>query len=136
MNKEKQGFSAFLLHFLERLNSDKTIEAKITESLTDICKYYGFKIVGFASLLVESDSKEERREYINIMQENTDLLLQLISDILDLSKIEAGTLEFTMDHLNVKSFCEDIMRNYDIKGGQGSTRSTCFQPSRLLHLYR
>ena len=39
MNKEKQGFSAFLLHFLERLNSDKTIEAKITESLTDICKY-------------------------------------------------------------------------------------------------
>ena len=42
MNKEKQGFSAFLLHFLERLNSDKTIEAKITESLTDICKYYGF----------------------------------------------------------------------------------------------
>ena len=75
----------------------------------------GLKIVGFASLLVESDSKEERREYINIMQENTDLLLQLISDILDLSKIEAGTLEFTMDHLNVKSFCEDIMRNYDIK---------------------
>ena len=73
----------------------------------------GLKIVGFASLLVESDSKEERREYINIMQENTDLLLQLISDILDLSKIEAGTLEFTMDHLNVKSFCEDIMRNYD-----------------------
>lgn len=72
-------------------------------------------IVGFASLLVESDSKEERREYITIMQENTDLLLQLISDILDLSKIEAGTLEFTMDHLNVKSFCEDIMRNYDIK---------------------
>ena len=37
------------------------------------------------------------------------------SDILDLSKIEAGTLDFTMDHLDIKSFCEDIMRNYDIK---------------------
>lgn len=72
-------------------------------------------IVGFASLLVDSDNKEERQEYIAIMQENTELLLQLISDILDLSKIEAGTLEFTMDYLNVKSFCEDIMRNYDIK---------------------
>lgn len=72
-------------------------------------------IVGFASLLVESDDKEERQEYVNIMQENTDLLLQLISDILDLSKIEAGTLDFTMDHLDIKSFCEDIMRNYDIK---------------------
>lgn len=72
-------------------------------------------IVGFASLLVESDSKEEHQEYITIMQENTDLLLQLISDILDLSKIEAGTLDFTMDHLNVKYFCEDIIRNYNIK---------------------
>ena len=72
-------------------------------------------IVGFASLLVESDDKEERQEYVNIMHENTDLLLQLISDILDLSKIEAGTLDFTMDHLDIKSFCEDIMRNYDIK---------------------
>lgn len=72
-------------------------------------------IVGFASLLVESNSKEERQEYISIMQENTELLLQLISDILDLSKIEAGTLDFCMDHLEIKSFCEDIIRNYDIK---------------------
>ena len=72
-------------------------------------------IVGFASLLVESDDKKERQDYVDIMQENTELLLQLISDILDLSKIEAGTLDFTMDHMDIKSFCEDIMRNYDIK---------------------
>ena len=72
-------------------------------------------IVGFASLLVESEDKEERQEYIEIMQENTELLLQLISDILDLSKIEAGTLDYNMDYLNVRDFCEDIMRIYDIK---------------------
>ena len=72
-------------------------------------------IVGFASLLIESDDKKERQDYVDIMQENTELLLQLISDILDLSKIEAGPLDFTMDHLDIKSFCEDIMRNYDIK---------------------
>ena len=72
-------------------------------------------IVGFASLLIESDDKKERQDYVDIMQENTELLLQLISDILDLSKIEAGTLDFTMDHLDIKSFCEDIMRIYDIK---------------------
>ena len=72
-------------------------------------------IVGFASLLIESDDKKERQDYVDIMQENTELLLQLISDILDLSKIEAGTLDFTMDYLDIKSFCEDIIRNYDIK---------------------
>lgn len=72
-------------------------------------------IVGFASLLVDAEKKEDRQEYINIMQENTDLLLQLISDILDLSKIEAGTLDFTIDPLNIKDFCEDIIRHYEIK---------------------
>ena len=43
MIKEKEGFNAFLLHFLERLNGCESIEKKVTESLTDICNYYGFK---------------------------------------------------------------------------------------------
>lgn len=72
-------------------------------------------IVGFASMLVEEEDKEERQGYIEIMQENTELLLQLISDILDLSKIEAGTLDFNMGYLNIKDFCEDILRGYEIK---------------------
>lgn len=72
-------------------------------------------IVGFASMLVEEEDKEERQGYIEIMQENTELLLQLISDILDLSKIEAGTLDFNMGYLNIRDFCEDILRGYEIK---------------------
>ena len=72
-------------------------------------------IVGFASLLADSDDKQARQEYIAIMQENTELLLQLISDILNLSKIEAGTLDFSMDYLDIKEFCEDIICSYNIK---------------------
>ena len=51
MTREKENYNAFLLHFLERLNGCESIENKITESLTDICEYYGFKR-GWISLLL------------------------------------------------------------------------------------
>ena len=60
-------------------------------------------IVGFSELLADAEEEEEKKEYLNIIRNSNALLLQLIGDILDLSKIEAGTLEFSFaDHdLNV-----------------------------------
>ena len=72
-------------------------------------------IVGFSDLLVDTESIEERREYIQIVKENNDLLLQLISDILDLSKIEVGTFEFTNGDVDVNMLCEDIVRSMQMK---------------------
>lgn len=72
-------------------------------------------IVGFSDLLVESEDVEEKKEYIKIVRENNDLLLQLISDILDLSKIEAGTFEFTSGDVDVNLLCEDIVRSMQMK---------------------
>ena len=51
-------------------------------------------IVGFSSLLTETEDMKDRKQYMAIVQENTELLLQLISDILDLSKMESGAFEF------------------------------------------
>ena len=76
-------------------------------------------IVGFSGLLVETEDVEERKQYIGIVEENNELLLQLISDILDLSKIEAGTFEFTITEVNVNLLCEDIVRSM-----QGKTTET------------
>ena len=72
-------------------------------------------IVGFSDLLVETEELSERQEYIKIVRENNDLLLQLISDILDLSKIEAGTFEFTNGDVDVNLLCEDIVRSMGMK---------------------
>lgn len=72
-------------------------------------------IVGFSDLLVETEELSERQEYIKIVRENNDLLLQLISDILDLSKIEAGTFEFTSGDVDVNLLCEDIVRSMGMK---------------------
>lgn len=56
-------------------------------------------IVGFSELLADAQDEEEKKEYLNIIKNSNALLLQLVGDILDLSKIEAGTLEFSFaDH--------------------------------------
>ena len=72
-------------------------------------------IVGFSSLMAETDSRDERQEYIKIVQENNELLLQLISDILDLSKIEAGTFNFVYTNVDVNETCSEIFKSMSMK---------------------
>ncbi len=72
-------------------------------------------IVGFSNLLAETDDIAERREYMQVVEENNDLLLKLISDILDLSKIEAGTFEFNYGMLDVNRMCEEAVRSLRLK---------------------
>mgnify|MGYP003090637013 FL=1 len=76
-------------------------------------------IVGFSSLLAETDSRNERQEYIKIVQENNELLLQLISDILDLSKIEAGTFNFVYTNVDVNETCSEIIKSMGMKVSKG-----------------
>ena len=76
-------------------------------------------IVGFSSLLAETDSRNERQEYIKIVQENNELLLQLISDILDLSKIEAGTFNFVYTNVDVNETCAEIIKSISMKVSKG-----------------
>ncbi|WP_099291597.1 PAS domain-containing protein [Butyricimonas sp. Marseille-P3923] len=58
-------------------------------------------IVGFSNVLAETVDEEEKKEYIQIIESNNTLLLQLIGDILDLSKIEAGVFEFVYSKVNL-----------------------------------
>ena len=79
-------------------------------------------IVGFSSLLVSAERgiSEEKQEYINIIENNNTLLLQLISDVLDLSKIEAGTMEFDYAPVDVHGLfieLEDTFRLWNKKSG-------------------
>lgn len=79
-------------------------------------------IVGFSSLLVSAERgiSEEKQEYINIIENNNTLLLQLISDVLDLSKIEAGTMEFDYAPIDVHGLfieLEDTFRLRNKKSG-------------------
>lgn len=77
-------------------------------------------IIGFSRLIADSDSKEERAEYLSIVQDNNELLLQLISDILDLSKIEAGTLDFSREKVDLYTLCKEIQLSYMVKDKRGN----------------
>ena len=76
-------------------------------------------IVGFSGLLVDTDDSEERKQYMAVVAENNDLLLQLISDILDLAKVEAGTFEMVDGEVDVNQLCMDIVQALQMKAPKG-----------------
>lgn len=84
-------------------------------------------IVGFSSLLAETEDIDEKHEYSKMVEENNELLLQLISDILDLSKIEAGTFDFKLRDVDVNTLCSDIVRTMKLRVKPGV--ELIFEPS-------
>lgn len=72
-------------------------------------------IVGFSNMLPEIEDRAEMREYADIIETNTDLLLQLINDILDLSKIEAGTFDFCPSLIDVNQTLTEIEQGMQLR---------------------
>ena len=72
-------------------------------------------IVGFSNMLPHVENREEMSEYADLIETNTDLLLQLINDILDLSKIEAGTFDFYPSSIDVNQTMEEIEQSMRLR---------------------
>lgn len=69
-------------------------------------------IMGMADLLLYSDLTEEQREMVKSVKSSSKALLQIINDILDLSKIEAGKVELAPERTNLTDFIENLSRVY------------------------
>lgn len=78
-------------------------------------------IVGFSKLMPSAENPEEEKLYSDIINQNSDILLQLINDILDLSKIEAGTLEYVKRPMNVGEVCRNIYAVHKERVKEGVT---------------
>lgn len=72
-------------------------------------------IVGFSRLITETDNASEQQEYLTIIENNSDLLLQLINDILDFAKIESGTLNYNMSSVDLKDICHEVYVSQSLK---------------------
>lgn len=77
-------------------------------------------IIGFSNLLTNTDKKEEIAEYQRIIVTNSDLLLRLINDILDLSKIEAGFMDRKLSEFDLSAYFDELY---------GSVRQAMANPS-------
>lgn len=65
-------------------------------------------IVGFSDIVAETKDDEERKEYLEIIHKNNELLLHLIDDILDFSKVESGTLDYHITDTDIKEICGEV----------------------------
>ena len=82
-------------------------------------------IVGFSELLADAEDEEEKKEYLNIIRNSNILLLQLIGDILDLSKIKAGTLEFVFADHDLNDIMEELQQTSRMKISDPAIEVAC-----------
>lgn len=76
-------------------------------------------IVGFSRIIADCDNFEERREYYSIVEANNERLLGLINEILDLSKIESGIVDFSIEPVNLFDLCKEIYNAHIFRCPQG-----------------
>ena len=82
-------------------------------------------IVGFSELLASASTDEEKTQFLEIVQSNNEMLQQLIADILDLSKIEAGTLEFQYSNIDLNKMLNELTSSLQLKIKSEKVQLTC-----------
>ena len=72
-------------------------------------------IVGFSEIIALTEDEVEKAEYLNIIQKNSNLLLQLINDILDLSRIESGKSEMNFQLVEMTGLIDEVEKVHRLK---------------------
>lgn len=125
VNKDKDGEYRVVNGININIDKFKQVEAKLNESLEKSIQSDKLKtsfisnitheirtplnaIIGFSNLLIGSNNDDEKKEYITIVQENNDNLLNIVNDIINLSEIQSGFLEIKTIKLDLKQYFEEI----------------------------
>lgn len=126
---ERKKLEQELLHAKEKAEESNRLKSAFLANMSHEIRTPLNAIVGFSALLADSNPDEEYKEYSGIIESNNQLLLQLINDILDISKIESGTLEFTYSNMDINGSFSEIESASRLKMNLSPEVQVCFLPA-------
>ena len=114
-NTKWKSINSDLILLKEKADASNRLKSAFLANMSHEIRTPLNAIVGFSELVGETDDPQERKSFIEIVKKNNELLLQLISDILDLSRIEAGHINFTYDKFDFSAYFRDLGASLKIK---------------------
>lgn len=108
LNREQQEMIKELKELKEKAELSDRLKSAFLANMSHEIRTPLNAIVGFSELMTSCNDPEEKNMYINIIKSNNELLLRLINDILDLSKIEAGILERKIERFNLATVSDEL----------------------------
>lgn len=132
---ERKRMDQNLLNALEQAEQSNRLKSAFLANMSHEIRTPLNAIVGFSEIITNTSDPEERAEYAKIISNNNQLLLQLISDILDISKIEAGTLEFVYSNVDINNLLQDVERSFRMKVDESQVKISFeeFLPECVIH---
>ncbi len=112
---ERKQLEADLIQAKEKAEESNRLKSAFLANMSHEIRTPLNAIIGFSALLTDTVDPDEKNEYARIIDNNNQLLLQLINDILDLSKIEAGTLEFNITPVDINLMLANLEQSFRLK---------------------
>lgn len=112
---ERKRLEKELLYSKEKAEEANKMKSAFLANMTHEIRTPLGAITGFSSLLAAGNNTPENKEYIQIIENNSRILLKLVSDVLDVSKIESGALELTYYDININASLADLVSSWKMR---------------------
>ena len=112
-NKMRLETEKSLIEAKERAEESDRLKSAFLANMSHEIRTPLNAIVGFSAIICETESEQDKNKFMDIILKNNDLLLQLINDVLDLSRIESGTLLMNYAYFPLSEVCTHVLSTVD-----------------------
>lgn len=114
-NTKWKNITNDLIHLKEKADASNKLKSAFLANMSHEIRTPLNAIIGFSELITITEESEEKEKFMEIVKTNNELLLQIINDILDLSKIEAGFINFSYSNFDFSSYFEELALSLKLK---------------------